>query len=301
MPYGCCRPCANTDTVAVVPLADGRSTFTRLLCVSVRKTSPLGATFIARGPLSPVRYTSILKPGGNLSFAFAGFGTTLGKFDADGVAPGAGNFATTTRCTTPGASFFQSAFACDNGLGAGAPAPGRGAAPGTGWRRAIVHGREVGNEIVAISRLRHRDDHRGTGYHGGRRGEKARQRGAIPGETGLLQCIAVTEIAGGGLATHDACEVRPCAPPLSPASALWHSAHWARKKVRPAAESAPSTGTLAIPHSVAMASSPRTSMLFPDFENEGRPERMPLALYRGEYKPKIFAASREKLPAAASA
>ncbi len=96
----------------------------RLLCVSARKMSPLGATVMVRGPLRPVRNSSILKPGGNDSFAPSGFGTSRGLLFADGVSKGAGSFDTSTLCTRPGASFFQSA----SPLGGGGAGGGESAA-----------------------------------------------------------------------------------------------------------------------------------------------------------------------------
>src|SRR6185436_10029584 len=75
--------------------------------------SPFGAMRITRGPSMSRVNTSTLNPGGSFRLAASGFGTTRGNWRADSVANGAGSFATSMRCTRPGASscHFDCAYA----------------------------------------------------------------------------------------------------------------------------------------------------------------------------------------------
>jgi hypothetical protein len=76
--------------------------------VSAMKTSPLGATRMARGPLSPDANSAMLNPGGTRGTAPAGRATTRGPLPADGVAPGGGRSAGVMCRQVPGASARQS-------------------------------------------------------------------------------------------------------------------------------------------------------------------------------------------------
>src|SRR5712671_887996 len=55
--------------------------------------SPLGPVSMKRGVWKPVAYSSISNPCGTCNCAPSGRATTLGPLSADGVAKGAGNFA----------------------------------------------------------------------------------------------------------------------------------------------------------------------------------------------------------------
>ena len=117
MPNGRVSPLTNVAELATLaPSADGRSTFTRPDFSSATKMSPFGAMRITRGPSMSRVNTSILNPGGSCSFAVSGFGVMRGNCLADSVANGAGSFATSMRCTRPGASscHFDCACACEN-------------------------------------------------------------------------------------------------------------------------------------------------------------------------------------------
>ena len=92
-----------------VPSAVGCSTETRPPDISLTKTSPLDATSILRGPVSPAANMSTLKPCGAASVAMAGRATSCDSLLAEGVAKGAGSASTLMRWTRPGASFRQSA------------------------------------------------------------------------------------------------------------------------------------------------------------------------------------------------
>ena len=193
-PSGCSSPCANTDTVAVVPSAEGRSTFTRPACVSVTKMSPLGATVIARGPARSFTNTSALNPAGSDSFAPAGLSMKRGKLLAEGDAYGAGSFARSMRCTRPGLSFFQSATPCGAGAAGRAP-PGGGpkARGGAGLKVPSFSAVKYATTLSRSRLLRHRDHHRGAGHHGGRRGEEAVEMRSVPGDLRIPERSRVAE------------------------------------------------------------------------------------------------------------
>src|SRR5260370_25018030 len=55
--------------------------------------SPPGAVYMKRGVLKPVAYSSISNPCGTCNCAPSGRATTLGRLSEDGVAKGAGSFA----------------------------------------------------------------------------------------------------------------------------------------------------------------------------------------------------------------
>src|SRR5260370_34985174 len=63
--------------------------------------SPLGPVSMKRGVWKPVAYSSISNPCGTCNCAPSGRATTLGPLSADGVAKGAGNFASCC-CTCAG-------------------------------------------------------------------------------------------------------------------------------------------------------------------------------------------------------
>src|ERR1700736_1184527 len=70
--------------------------------------SPLGATRIRRGPLSPSANNTILNPAGTCGTAAGGRGTTWETLADEGVAQGRGRSSGFIRRLTPGLSVRQS-------------------------------------------------------------------------------------------------------------------------------------------------------------------------------------------------
>jgi hypothetical protein len=70
--------------------------------------SPLGATWIWRGPLNPSANNSILNPAGTCGIVDDGRGTTREMLAAEAVAPGLGKSAGLISRLTPGLSARQS-------------------------------------------------------------------------------------------------------------------------------------------------------------------------------------------------
>jgi len=88
------------------------------------KTSPLGATRIWRGPLSPSANNSILNPAGTFGTTEGGRRTIGGPWAVEGVAPGFGKSSGRISRLTPGLSARQSPkaaarFSCSDWANAG--------------------------------------------------------------------------------------------------------------------------------------------------------------------------------------
>src|SRR5512147_679564 len=93
MPNGRFRPEAKTKRSVALPLLRrSRKTIRRRERESARKTSPLGASASQRGDSSPPSAQVLIsKPGGRLSLALAGLGTTRGGLVELEVAFGGGS------------------------------------------------------------------------------------------------------------------------------------------------------------------------------------------------------------------
>ena len=87
MPKGSSSPVAKTATVAACAAPGAaRSTRMRPAAVSATKTSPFGATRIARGASRPVANRATVKPGGAFGRAPGGAGASEGPLLAERVA-----------------------------------------------------------------------------------------------------------------------------------------------------------------------------------------------------------------------
>src|SRR5208283_435260 len=102
MPYGRSSPVAKVSVCPGFPLAVmPRKIVISPLWLCARKISPLGAVMILRGSSRPVANNSTLNPVGACGQAFFGRSTTLGQFDEELVALGAGRSFAVILCTAP--------------------------------------------------------------------------------------------------------------------------------------------------------------------------------------------------------